>query len=485
METALSLRQTDYLVGFLCLRKITYRAASCWDFFLLLSVRSVVHSLRTEASTEWVGEGSVGSQAVAGRNRVWEETTMPQLDIVCATWNMENQEPSNPQIVQFCNALLKKPFQNPNPDFQNAPDFAVIGLQEAVPVNEDFEKGDLVSQLCVQSSAGRMENIMWWGEAVRGPLIKGTTKPPEPCCQHIGIMRRANSPWSVRNIVGKDKRKEKVPLVGGLLGGVGLGSEKGAVALVVDIEDPSSHECIRLVFVSTHLDAGKGQKKELEEYLAWSDTLATKGGSINRSVGSPIPANQVSNIGFIMGDLNFRLIEPQTQAPDLPDQNSDDAFWADVLLNPAKRGRLFQDYDGLQRNAYGQLRFPVPAENYDSPAGQHPVCFPTYQRFYDDSQQAATYVANIKGKGAGDPGAIVAIKHLFVEHWNKDGGIKPLWNEDREAWDMGWLDRIGYVIREPSNSKKITCQAVSCWDCFEMVQSDHTPVFMQLKVDVT
>jgi len=111
------------------------------------------------------------------------------------------------------------------------------------------------------------------------------------------------------------------------------------------------------------------------------------------------------------------------------------------------------------------------------------VCFPTYKR--DKGEEAATYVADIKGKPAGDPGAIDAIKHLFLEHRNKKGEIEPLWNEDRKAWNIGWLDRIGYEIREPSNSKKITNAAVSCWDCFEMVQSDHTPVFLQLKVDVT
>jgi len=116
------------------------------------------------------------------------------------------------------------------------------------------------------------------------------------------------------------------------------------------------------------------------------------------------------------------------------------------------------------------------------------VCFPTYKREYGkqaDGRQAAAYVAAIKGKGAGDPGAMDAIKHLFLEHPNKKGGYEPLWNKDREAWDMGWLDRIGYVIRNHSNSMNITNSVVSCWDCFEMVQSDHTPVFLQLKVDVT
>ena len=115
----------------------------------------------------------------------------------------------------------------------------------------------------------------------------------------------------------------------------------------------------------------------------------------------------------------------------------------------------------------GELRFPP---------RQHSLCFPTYKRDY--SEQAAAYVAAIKGKGASDPGAIDAIKHLFLEH-------KKFWNKKRSAWDMGWLDRIGYLTRNHSKSMNITNSVVSCWDCFEMVQSDHTPVFLQLKVDVT
>jgi hypothetical protein len=241
------------------------------------------------------------------------------------------------------------------------------------------------------------------------------------------------------------------------------------------------------------LDAKEGQKEELEKYLKWSDTLAKKG-VIERPAGSAIPAGEVSNICFIMGDLNFRLIPPQTKVVGLPDANDDATVWAAVFLDSAKRTRLFENYDGFRRDAakYGQWNFPIPTENYDSSPGKQPVCFPTYQREYGeqdgkpaDGSKAAAYVAAIKGKAAGDPGAVDAIKHLFLEHPRKKGGNKPLWNEDREAWDMGWLDRIGYVIRNQSNSMNITNPAVSCWDCFEMVQSDHTPVFLQLKVDVT
>ena len=385
---------------------------------------------------------------------------MPQLEIVCATWNTENKSPANPEIIKFYEALWKK--RN-----QNAPDFVVIGLQETVP---DKETDEWVADMCLRMAGSGMKPIMDGGKAVVGPSIMGKTKLTEPFCyQHIGIMQRSDSPWRVLRIKQETNPK-------------GLGSEKGAVALVVDISSSttssssssssSSHECIRLVFVSTHLSP-KEEEKDLTWHCSW----------LNRKLAS----EELANIHFIMGDLNFRLIPPKTKVGGLPDENHDAKAWADVLLDSAKRGMLFQHYDGFKRDAentiLAQWRFPLPKENYDSPPTQHPLCFPTYKR--DRGDQAATYVAAIKGKGAGDPGAIDAIKHLFLEHSNGKGGYKPLWNKDRQAWDMGWLDRIGYVISNPSNSKKITYGAVSCWDCFEMVQSDHTPVFLQLKVDVT
>jgi hypothetical protein len=207
--------------------------------------------------------------------------------------------------------------------------------------------------------------------------------------------------------------------------------------------------------------------------------------------GPAISADQVSNIGLIMGDLNFRLIPPKTKVAGSPTENDDDTVWAAVLLDSEKRAQLFQRYDGFRRDAAntilecGQWTFPIPKENYDFPPKAQSVCFPTYKRDY--SEQAATYVAAIKGKSAGDPGAIDAIRRLFkLSTDDGAGGFTDisLWNKKRSAWDMGWLDRIGYLIRNPSNNKKITYRDVSCWDCFEMVQSDHTPVFMQLTVDV-
>ena len=59
---------------------------------------------------------------------------MPQLDIVCATWNTENQSPKDEHIAKFCDALWKD-------RKQKAPDFVVIGLQETVPYENDLKQG--------------------------------------------------------------------------------------------------------------------------------------------------------------------------------------------------------------------------------------------------------------------------------------------------------------------------------------------------------
>ena len=90
---------------------------------------------------------------------------MPQLDIVCATWNTENESPENPEIVKFYDALWKK--RN-----QNAPDFVVIGLQETVP---DKKTNEWVADMCLRTAGSDMKPIMDRGKPVKGPSIMGKT----------------------------------------------------------------------------------------------------------------------------------------------------------------------------------------------------------------------------------------------------------------------------------------------------------------------
>ncbi len=199
---------------------------------------------------------------------------MPQLDIVCATWNLESQAPSLKPLADFKQALLKN---------GGLPDFAVIGLQEAKPSEDRF-----VAQSCLKSFAFEwekqptMQAVQSGGQVVQGPQIHGVTDPSQlkgttdlaqlGCYQHIGIMQRSNSPWHVLQIKQETNPKKGI---------TGVASEKGAVALVVDIEHNIDKECIRLVFVSTHLDAAKGQADELTEYFTWLNRLAREG-SIQR-----------------------------------------------------------------------------------------------------------------------------------------------------------------------------------------------------------
>ena len=137
-------------------------------------------------------------------------------------------------------------------------------------------------------------------------------------------MQRSDSPWRIRDIHAFKKRK-------------GPGSEKGAVALVVDIEPTSSthqhhqhhqhlllllllffhhHLLIERVYpagLCEHASGPEGQENELTEYFSWLNGLAKKG-LIERPAGPAIPASEVSNICFIMGDLNFRLF-PNPKVP--------------------------------------------------------------------------------------------------------------------------------------------------------------------------
>jgi hypothetical protein len=424
---------------------------------------------------------------------------MPQLDIVCATWNTENKSPDNQAIINFYKALWKQ--RN-----LNAPDFVVIGLQETVP---DEQTKEWVADLCLRTGGWSdikqpdmkssnkppdMKPIMDGGKAVKGPSIMGKTKPLEPFCyQHIGIMQRTDSPWQVLQV--KEDRYLR-----------GLTSEKGALALVVDISSSSSptstsstsstssasssasssssssslsssssHKCIRLVFVSTHVSP-KGQEKELTEYFTWANGLAREG-SITTSDGDVFEAKNVANIRFIMGDLNFRLFPNQNAPQDegLPGRDDTSDTWADALLSPPKRDLLFKHYDALENAAHrnypnllpNKWSFPRPNTN----DGAH-ICFPTYKR--QKGKQAEGYV-KIINEGSGDKAE--AIKQLY------NLTNKKFFDDDREAWNIGWLDRIGYISDAGQNVLKFNSVA-SCWAWFDVVASDHTPVFLRLSTEV-
>jgi len=404
---------------------------------------------------------------------------MPQLDIVCATWNLESQAPSLKPLADFKQALLKN---------GGLPDFAVIGLQEAKPSEDRF-----VAQSCLKSFAFEwekqptMQAVQSGGQVVQGPQIHGVTDPSQlkgttdlaqlGCYQHIGIMQRSNSPWHVLQIKQETNPKKGI---------TGVASEKGAVALVVDIEHNIDKECIRLVFVSTHLDAAKGQADELTEYFTWLNRLAREG-SIQRK-GAPFEAKNLANIRFIMGDLNFRLF-PNPAAPQnegLPDRNDTSDTWADALLNPKMRDLLFGCYDGLENaadpgNPKKKLvpeKWCFPRPNTNDGAGPN-VCFPTYKRYWEGAKQATGYVNTIRKGAPGDQAARDAIKGLYGLTDKLD------FDNNRNAWNIGWLDRIGYITDAGHNILQFKNPVAFCWDCFDMVQSDHTPVFLRLKVDVT
>jgi hypothetical protein len=399
---------------------------------------------------------------------------MRQLDIVCATWNLESQVPSLKPLADFKQALLKN---------GGLPDFAVIGLQEAKPSEDRF-----VAQSCLNSFAFEwekqptMQAVQSGGQVVQGPQIHGVTDPSQVkattdlaqqgCYQHIGIMRRSNSPWDVLQVKEETKWKP------------GLASEKGAVALVVDIEHNIDKECLRLVFVSTHLDAAKGQAEELTEYFTWLNGL-TRAGSIQRK-GAPFEAKNLANIRFIMGDLNFRLFpNPAPKNQGLPGGNDTSDTWADALLNPQMRDLLFTDYDGLENakdpdNSTEKLvpegwSFPKPKTN--DGAGPK-VCFPTYKRYWEGAEQATGYVNSIRKGAPGAQAARDAIKGLYGLTDKLD------FDKKRDAWNIGWLDRIGYITDAGHNILQFKDPVVFCWDCFDMVHSDHTPVFLRLSAKV-
>src|SRR5262249_40348639 len=147
-----------------------------------------------------------------------------------------------------------------------------------------------------------------------GAEIKGRTKVEaaklfsttrsNDCYQHVGILQRKGSEWKIRAsmALALQTTSQKAQH-----------SEKGAVVLEVEVEGPAAQSGaqppqIRLCFMSTHLNAGKGQAEELNGHIIALAELAAK-----KWTGHNITPSD-TQIRFLMGDLNFRL-QPNTATP--------------------------------------------------------------------------------------------------------------------------------------------------------------------------
>jgi hypothetical protein len=116
------------------------------------------------------------------------------------------------------------------------------------------------------------------------------------------------------------------------------------------------------------------------------------------------------------------------------------------------------------------------------------VCWPTYKRYYKKPGLATACVQTINS----GPGAIDDIMALFnlkdvtaLDYYDNAVHMMQM-NEDRHAWDLGWLDRILYFVGDAgeADSADVDVQIEDCWDCFDVVLSDHTPVILHFRANV-
>jgi hypothetical protein len=399
----------------------------------------------------------------------------------------------------------------------NTPDLLVVGLQEA-----DTHPAGWVAQRCGGAWAGpamqpvaAVPPVGVAGPASTGPTIGGYTKWPKYCYQQIGIMRRPNPPshWVCRNIT-ENIRQGK--------------GEKGAVTLVVDLEyvpppplpgvvppPPAPQIAVRLLFLSTHLPAGAGMNNELTACANLLTDLSIKGGPVQFSWGAMQPT-LLPVLCFMMGDLNFRLT-PRVVAnpPQLPGVNDNSDTWARSIIDDAWRLGLFNRYDGFQDSTVGRnpaWTFPQICDYHSQTFNANLVSFPTYKRNYKDGGVAAHGLSRVgapiaplwvvlmglappplAGPGASGPvappGQVTKVKTLYKIKdkksklpWKHPVGIE--FNDARQAWDIGWLDRIGYK-RMVGGAGNVVVQSHQCWDGYDVLLSDHSPVFLHVNATVT
>jgi len=408
---------------------------------------------------------------------------MPNSRIFICTWNCENQTPGDTDP--------KKTYSVE--DFQTVTgvmnsysplDIIVFAMQEV-------GNGPRFAQTLSQAFPN-FHQVVATG-------LEGMTKPPKKCYTFIVVMVRdqtkvTDSDSQLARSFGRSAK---------MLGARKKPTKGGAVARMV-------YDGLNMSFTSSHLDAGSTSKRLT--HVAGITNAMKHGG------GDP-------DLGFFMGDLNYRLrsLPFAARIQDI----------VKMLLDDVGRRKLYQ-LDSFKSSDFPNWSFPDPEyangnlimptykrvykpHGYENPclkmlrlwAGRganNPLtrlncalCYSlikTKQKRKGRSDRVRSNTelqtdlaqGNIalskKGKvSAGKlsflkPGGVLAnsvptdLSEQAAQLYFPDDGFLLTTGAQTEAYELGWLDRIGY--KNPGAT--VTVRAYR--DLPEVVLSDHTPLFM-------
>jgi len=402
---------------------------------------------------------------------------MPTRKFFLCTWNCENQTPGDPSPSKL-NSIIDLNYAA-SVIAQTKPDVVCFAMQEL------SSGAKFVTALTTKLGSDYV--------VVADGGMRGRTKGPVCYTYIVVLVKLAELQWvgeadteNVCNFAGKKKWKvfDKKPTKG---------------AAIVRMQ----YGGLLMAFGGSHLDASSTKER------------LTHVNSITNSMkqGGDDPA-----LAFFMGDLNYRLRRPN--------DNMALKTFVDLILDPAKRWHLY-GLDSFQKQDFTGWTFPIP--RYQYPDG--PLIFPTYKREYKKRggqnpcvqmlmamQQGGSY----RGRSAEELCALcykLAKKQKRKKKWlglkksksiddqmGKDTkvskkGRKVAVPEDRyfhgdpfhpltygtgqwlekddmvDAYEMGWLDRIGY-----KKDESILLDVQEYQDLPWVTLSDHAPVYMVAEV---
>ncbi len=340
-----------------------------------------------------------------------------------ATWNCENQAPDDTMLGDFINNEV-----NALPVAQK-PDFIVIALQEAV----NIWKGDFVSQRLAKTK--RLGNDY---THLASSWVMGITKGTKNYLQ-VGVLAKNGA--VVTNNSTNSYRE-------------GMEGKGGAY-----VKFRSGNRS--LGFIGAHLDSRNNthrnsQIKGLLAKITGNDPATVTDQNLIHAL-----VNQF-DVLFFMGDLNYRLT-----AGGQINQGITVEQIVKKIATPAGRVQLWAQ-DTLPNSPL------VATYGFNFPALDH--LLPTYKREYTDKVPCTTLSTLLGAQPINlGPSQQGFIEGCYFKGIRSDVAVP--YNVGRQAFDVGWLDRIGY--RDNGNHVQ---NAPTFHSYDNLVLSDHTPLLMKVTV---
>jgi hypothetical protein len=342
------------------------------------------------------------------------------------SWNCEAVGHTSAQVVEMWNTAG---------GYGEQPDMIVVGMQEAAKVDGGFLTHQILKG--ISSGYSMICDLNIHGMTKFGQLFTGG------CYQHLGIIVKNTFKSQVTNVHTDRNLKGKT-------------SEKGSLDCTMDIG------ATKVCFVSTHLSANtpESRSKDLAKQLAFA------AGTAATSAPSAIRDALAGRYGvtFLFGDLNYRLGSIEGRLGTAPKSITEITRGQMAAKMCTELGReQMWDLDTLNQSELADpkgfgFEFPKPA----------PLFMPTYKRIYDkpaDKQACIQF-------------ATKPTELLACQVYIKGKGDKILEvNQKRREYDIGWLDRIGFLAHAPAH---VTMTAFI--DFPKIVVGDHVGVLMKLTI---